>query len=168
MNPAPTRGDPHLRGNDVVALLTRYVILAIWFSTPDKTAVRGMANNTMIEHLGIEFIELGDDFLRARMPVDRRTVQPAGLLHGGASVALAETLGSAASFLCIDPAQFNVVGVEVNANHVRSVRSGWVTGTARPIHLGKSTHVWEIHIVNEDERLVCISRLTMAVVRLDR
>lgn len=142
--------------------------VAIWFSTTDKAALRSIADNTMIEHLGIEFIELGDDFLRARMPVDRRTVQPAGLLHGGASVALAETLGSAASFLCIDPVQFAVVGVEVNANHVRSVRDGWVTGTARPIHLGKSTHVWEIRIVDEQERLVCISRLTMAVVSRDR
>ncbi|MEZ4768129.1 MAG: hotdog fold thioesterase [Caldilineales bacterium] len=123
-----------------------------------------MANNTMIEHLGIEFIELGDDFLRARMPVDHRTVQPAGLLHGGASVALAETLGSAASFLCVDTTRFNVVGVEVNANHVRSARAGWVTGTARPIHLGRSTHVWEIRVVDAEERLVCISRLTMAVV----
>jgi len=127
-----------------------------------------MAANTMIEHLGIEFIELGDDFLRARMPVDHRTLQPAGLLHGGASVALAETLGSAASFLCVDQSQFTVVGVEVNANHVRSARAGWVTGTARPIHLGRSTHVWDIRIIDEEERLVCVSRLTMAVVRLDR
>lgn len=142
--------------------------MAIWFSTTDKAALRGMAANTMIEHLGIEFIELGDDFLRARMPVDQRTVQPAGLLHGGASVTLAETLGSAASFLCVDPAQFDVVGVEVNANHVRSVRAGWVTGTARPIHLGKSTQVWDIRIVDEQDRLVCIARLTMAVVRRDR
>lgn len=142
--------------------------VAIWFSATDKAALRSMADNTMIEHLGIEFIELSDDFLRARMPVDRRTAQPAGLLHGGASVALAETLGSAASFLCIDPAQFAVVGVEVNANHVRSVRDGWVTGTARPIHLGKSTHVWDIRIVDEQERLVCIARLTMAVVSRDR
>lgn len=142
--------------------------MAIWFSIADKTALQSIAKNTMIAHLGIEFIELGDDFLRARMPVDHRTVQPAGLLHGGASVALAETLGSAASFLCIDPTQFEVVGVEVNANHVRSVQVGWVTGTARPLHLGKSTHVWDIRIVDEQERLVCISRLTMAVVRRDR
>ena len=142
--------------------------MAIWFSSADKAGLRSIAANTMIEHLGIEFIELGDDFLRARMPVDRRTVQPASLLHGGASVALAETLGSAASFLCIDPAQFAVVGVEVNANHVRSVRDGWVIGTARPLHLGKSTHVWDIRIVDEQERLVCISRLTMAVVSHSR
>ncbi len=142
--------------------------MAIWFSTTHKAALRSIADNTMIEHLGIEFIELGDDFLRARMPVDHRTVQPAGLLHGGASVALAETLGSAASFLSVDPAQFAVVGVEVNANHVRSVRDGWVTGTARPLHLGKSTHVWDIRIVDEQDRLVCISRLTIAVVSLQR
>ncbi len=142
--------------------------MAIWFSTPDKTAVRGMANNTMIEHLGIEFIELGDDFLRARMPVDHRTVQPAGLLHGGASVALAETLGSAASFLCIDPAQFTVVGVEVNANHLRAKREGVVTGRCTPLHLGATTQVWQIEIRDERGRLLCTSRLTMAVLKHKR
>jgi 1,4-dihydroxy-2-naphthoyl-CoA hydrolase len=138
--------------------------MPIWFSHPDQPQLFAMAANTMIDHLGIEFTELGDDFLSARMPVDRRTVQPARLLHGGASVALAETLGSAASYLCVDPAQHNVVGIEVNANHVRAVRSGWVTGVARPIHLGKSTHVWDIRIVDDQDRLVCVARLTMAVV----
>lgn len=142
--------------------------MPIWFSTPDEMALPAMAAGTMIEHLGIEFIELGDDFLRARMPVDQRTIQPARLLHGGASVALAETLGSAASFLCIDPGRFDVVGLEINANHIRSMRSGWVIGTARPVHLGRSTHVWDIRIVDEDDRLICIARLTMAIVDRDR
>lgn len=142
--------------------------MTIWFSTVDTSALPDVATNTMIDHLGIEFLELGDDFLRARMPVDHRTVQPAGLLHGGASVALAETLGSVGAFLCVDPAQFDVVGLEVNANHIRPVRTGWVTGEARPIHLGRSTHVWEIRITDQQDRLTCIARLTMAVVRRDR
>ncbi len=142
--------------------------MPIWFYTPDESALPQMAAGTMIEHLGIEFIELGDDFLRARMPVDHRTIQPARLLHGGASVALAETLGSAASFLSIDPARFDVVGLEINANHIRSMRSGWVIGTARPVHLGRSTHVWDIRIVDEDDRLICIARLTMAIVDRSR
>ena len=140
--------------------------MAIWhFShiTPEDLAPT--AHNTMIGHLGIEITEVGDDFLRARMPVDARTVQPAGLLHGGASAALAETLGSVASYLCTDPATTACVGLEINANHIRSVRSGYVTGTVRPIHLGATTHVWEIRIVDEQDRLVCISRLTMAVLR---
>ena len=120
----------------------------------------------MIEHLAIEFIAAGEDFVSARMPVDARTVQPYGLLHGGASVALAETLGSMAAACCVDPAKKLVVGLDINANHVRGVRSGYVTGTARPLHLGGSTQVWEIRIVNERDKLVCISRLTMTV--LDR
>lgn len=131
--------------------------------TPEALAVT--AHNTMVGHLGIEFIEVGDDFLRARMPVDARTIQPAGLLHGGASVALAETLGSVASYLCTDPANTACVGLEINANHIRSVRSGFVVGTARPVHLGNSTHIWEIRISDEQGRLVCISRLTMAILR---
>ena len=107
--------------------------------------------------------ELGDDFIKARMPVDHRTVQPMGLLHGGASVALAETLGSSGAYLCVDPAKYVVVGLEINANHVRAVRDGWVTGTARPLHRGKTTQLWEIRITDAADKLVCISRLTMAV-----
>jgi 1,4-dihydroxy-2-naphthoyl-CoA hydrolase len=117
----------------------------------------------MIDHLGIEMIELGDDYVKARMPVDHRTHQPAGLLHGGASVALAETLGSTGAMLCVDPARNQVVGLEINANHVRAVRDGWVTGTARPLHRGKTTQLWEIRITDAADKLVCIARLTMAV-----
>jgi 1,4-dihydroxy-2-naphthoyl-CoA hydrolase len=134
----------------------------IWFGSPSLGDVAHF-ENTMIGHLGIEMLELGDDFLKARMPVDRRTHQPYGLLHGGASVALAETLGSYGAGLCIDPLKQAVVGLEINANHIRAVRQGWVTGTARPLHIGRTTHVWEIRITDETDKLVCISRLTMAV-----
>ncbi len=118
----------------------------------------------MVDHLGIEFTEVGDDFLNARMPVDRRTVQPEGLLHGGASAALAETIGSVAANLCVDHTKRVCVGLEINANHIRSVRSGYVHGHCRPLHLGQSTQVWEIEIRDEQQKLVCVSRLTMAVV----
>jgi 1,4-dihydroxy-2-naphthoyl-CoA hydrolase len=122
--------------------------------------------NTLMHSLGIELLEQGDDFLRGRMPVDGRTHQPMGLLHGGASVALAETLGSHAAFLCLESAEQGSVGLEINANHLRAVRSGWVYGVARAIHLGRSTHVWEIRITDETDKLVCVSRLTMSI--LDR
>lgn len=120
----------------------------------------------MIRHLGIEFIEVGNDYLKATMPVDERTKQPLGILHGGASVVLAETLGSTGATLCIDTEKQYCVGLDINANHLRSARSGTVTGVARPVHLGRRTQVWQIHIYNEQEKLVCLSRLTMAV--LDR
>ncbi|RME61831.1 MAG: hotdog fold thioesterase [Caldilineae bacterium] len=123
--------------------------------------------NTLVAHLGIEFVEVGADSITARMPVDHRTVQPFGLLHGGASVSLAETLGSMASFALVDPAQYTVVGLEINANHVRSVREGWVTGVVTPIHVGRRTHIWQIRITDEQGRLVCISRLTVAVIKRD-
>ena len=119
---------------------------------------------TLISHLGIKIIEIGPDFLRGTMPVDARTAQPYGLLHGGASVALAESLGSAASGMCVD-AEYQVVGQEINANHVRAVRSGLVTATTRPAHIGGRTHVWTIDIVNDSGKLVCISRLTMAIIK---
>ena len=119
------------------------------------------SHGTLMEVLGIEFIELGDGFLRARMPVDARTHQPYGLLHGGASVALAETLGSTAGMLMAGGNA--VVGLEINANHLRAVRSGIVTGTARPIHIGRSTQVWAIEIADQDGKPVCISRITLAV-----
>ena len=140
--------------------------MSIWFVQPTHELFTAQSRATMIEHLAIEFIVAGEDFVSARMPVDARTVQPYGLLHGGASVALAETLGSMAAACCVDPAQKLVVGLDINANHVRGVRSGYVTGTARPLHLGGSTQVWEIRIVDERDKLVCISRLTMTV--LDR
>lgn len=120
----------------------------------------------MVETLGIEFLEVGDDCITARMPVDQRTIQPAGLLHGGASVSLAETLGSVAANLCVDPAFKLCVGLEINANHIRSVRTGNVYGTARPLHIGSTTQLWEIRIVDDSDRLVCVSRLTMAVLDL--
>jgi 1,4-dihydroxy-2-naphthoyl-CoA hydrolase len=122
--------------------------------------------NTMAETIGIEFTEVGEDFLKAKMPVDRRTHQPMGLLHGGASVALAETMGSVAAMCCVDISKQYCVGLDINANHLRSVKSGFVTGITKPIHIGKKTHVWEIRISSEQGDLVCISRITMAV--LDR
>jgi len=118
----------------------------------------------MVDHLGMRVIEVGDDFIRGTMPVDYRTKQPFGLLHGGASVALAETLGSLAGTMCIDATKEMAVGLDINANHVRAATSGIVTGTARPLHVGRNTQVWEIRIENEDGKLVCISRLTLAVV----
>lgn len=124
-----------------------------------------MGKNTMGEYIGIELIELGTDYLTGRMPVDHRTKQPYGLLHGGASCVLAETLGSIASALVIDTEKFICVGLEINANHVRSARDGFVTGTASPIHIGASTHVWDIRINDDRGKLVCISRLTVAILK---
>ena len=119
--------------------------------------------NTMAEALGIEFTSIGEDYLEARMPVDQRTHQPLGMLHGGASVALAETLGSMAATLCIDGTKQFCVGLEINANHIRSAREGFVKGITKPIHIGKKTQVWEIRISTMEGDLVCISRITMAV-----
>ena len=124
-----------------------------------------LGKGTMGEHLGIRFSELGQSYLKATMPVDHRTIQPYGLLHGGASVTLAETLGSVGSALVIDTNQFICVGQEINANHIRSARSGLVTGIATPIHLGASSHVWEIKIYDEADKLVCVSRLTVAILK---
>lgn len=122
----------------------------------------------MTGHLGIEFIEIGPDYVKAKMPVDDRTHMPRGLLHGGASCVLAETVGSTASFLCIDPDKHVVVGLEINANHLRGITEGYVIGTARPIHIGSKTHVWEIRIEAEDsQKLICISRHTVAVLGKD-
>jgi 1,4-dihydroxy-2-naphthoyl-CoA hydrolase len=120
-------------------------------------------NKSMGDYLGIEFTEIGDDYITGRMPVDHRTTQPYGILHGGASCVLAETLGSVAGALCVDQTKQIVVGLEINANHIRGVKQGNVYGTARPLHVGRSTHVWEIKITNETNQLVCISRLTLAV-----
>ena len=126
--------------------------------------LNGLSRSTLIEHLGIVFTAAGEDWLQATMPVDARTVQPYGLLHGGASVVLAETLGSSAGNLCLDTRVQMAVGLEINANHLRAVRQGVVTGTARALHVGRSTQVWEIRIEDERERAVCVSRLTLAVV----
>lgn len=135
----------------------------IWFRPYTLQEVQQRGKNTMVEHLGIEITELGEDYLKGTMPVDHRTVQPMRILHGGASVALAETLGSLAANLVVDSEKKYCVGLDINANHIRAARNGHVTGTARPLHLGSSTQVWSIEIVGEDNRLVCISRLTMAV-----
>lgn len=118
----------------------------------------------MADHLGIEFLEISKTIVKAKMPVDHRTVQPFKILHGGASVALAETLGSVAAFMNIDEEKYVPVGLDINANHIRSVRSGFVYGITKPLHIGKSTHVWEIKITDEDEKLVCMTRLTMAII----
>lgn len=123
-----------------------------------------LSQGTLIDHLGIVFTAAGEDWLQATMPVDERTRQPYGLLHGGASVVLAETLGSSAGNLCVDPVEQVCVGLEINANHLRAARSGVVTGTARALHIGRTTQVWEIRIDNEAGKPVCISRLTLAVV----
>lgn len=137
--------------------------MRIWKQTADLATLNGWNTNTLMQALDIRFTELGDDYVKGTMPVDHRTHQPYGILHGGASVALAETLGSSAAMLCCDDG-FAAVGLDINANHLRAVREGLVTGTARPLHVGRSTQVWEIRIENETGELVCVSRLTMAVV----
>ena len=139
--------------------------MSIWHQPYTVEEIR-FQGPCMPNHIGIEFTEIGPDYLRGRMPVDARTIQPYGILHGGASVALAETLGSTAASLVIDRTQQRCVGQEINANHVRAASKGFVIGTARPVHLGRRSHVWEIRITDEQERLVCISRITMYV--LDR
>jgi len=132
-------------------------------------SLQSFSNNTISQHLGIEFTEIGVDYIVAKMPVDHRTHQPFGILHGGASVVLAETLGSIASFLCLkDSKKQHAVGLEINANHIRSVKEGFVYGKVTPIHIGRLTHIWEIKITNEEDKLVCISRLTVAIVDANR
>ena len=138
--------------------------MAIWKQETSLEHLNGWSRHTLMEALGIRLTALGDDWLQGTMPVDHRTHQPYGLLHGGASVALAETLGSTAAMLTLDAEKERAVGLDINANHMRGVTSGSVTGTARPLHLGRSTQVWEIRIEDEAGKLVCISRLTMAVV----
>jgi 1,4-dihydroxy-2-naphthoyl-CoA hydrolase len=136
----------------------------IWFKKELQLEhIHQMRNSNMAEHIGLEFMELGPDFLKARIPVDHRTNQPYGILHGGASCVLAETLGSIGSALVIDTDKFICVGLEINANHIRSVSEGFVTGTAIPIHLGRSTHVWDIKLHDDQQKLICISRLTVAI-----
>jgi len=139
--------------------------MKIWFKENTLDYLNSLCDNTMGEQIGIVFTELSDDYIKATMPVDHRTHQPYGLLHGGASAALAETLGSVASALVIDQEKFICVGIEINANHVRGVKSGIVTGTCSPIHVGATTHVWDIRIHDERDKLVCISRLTVAILK---
>jgi 1,4-dihydroxy-2-naphthoyl-CoA hydrolase len=140
--------------------------MSIWFEPFSVDDLNTYQQQTLVTHLGIRYTEVGKDFLTATMPVDQRTKQPAGILHGGASVALAETLGSTGANLVVDREKFLCVGLEINANHIRAMREGEVSGTARPLHVGSTTQVWEIKISDEKQRLVCVSRITMAV--LDR
>jgi len=140
----------------------------VFLAPVDLAAVNALSHDSLISHLGIEFTAAGEDWLEATMPVDARTHQPYGLLHGGASVVLAETLGSTAGNLCVDPARWMCVGVEINANHLRGQRNGVVTGRATALHVGRSTQVWEISIVNADGKRVCVSRLTLAVVPIQQ
>ena len=138
----------------------------IWFKLYDEIAfddIRAFIEINMLKHLDIEITAMEDDAFIATMPVDHRTKQPMGLLHGGASCVLAESLGSIASYLCVDPDKNNVVGLEINANHIRSVTGGHVKGVCKPLNLGKSIHLWEIKIYDEDNKLVCVSRMTNAV-----
>lgn len=141
---------------------------SIWKKTPKLEDIQKMCEKTAVAHLGIEFQEVGPNFIKATMPVDHRTVQPAGLLHGGISVALAESLGSVASAYCNEDSSLMPVGIEINANHLRSAREGSVTGVCRPIHLGRTMHVWETQITNDKNQLICISRLTVTLVKKDR
>jgi len=142
--------------------------MPIWKSPATLEELRARSRNTLMEHLGIEYLEIGDDYLKARMPVDDRTRQTAGILHGGASATLAETLGSIAAGLCVDRERRRIVGLEINANHIRPVREGWVVGVTRPVHVGNTTQIWEIRIYDERDKLVCISRLTVANIARER
>ena len=142
--------------------------MSIWLQQPELNALNALSKNTLVELLDIRFEAFDDDSLTASMVVDPRTHQPYGLLHGGASVVLAETLGSTASYLCIDSRRFYCVGLEVNANHLRGLRSGRVTAVARPLHLGRTTQVWDIRLSGDDGKLSCVSRLSMAVVPLGK
>lgn len=138
--------------------------MSIWFTPPDLAELNRIHEDTAVSALGIRITAASEDSLSGMMPVDGRTKQPWGLLHGGASVLLAETLGSAASMCCVDQTKWLCVGIEINANHVRGVRDGVVTGVARPIHVGRTSHIWSIEIRTSDERLVCIARLTASVI----
>ncbi len=136
----------------------------IWFNKSFTIEdLHSLGRGTMADHVGIKWIAIGDDYLMATMPVDHRTNQPYGLLHGGASAVLAETIGSVASAMVIDTSKFICVGLEINANHIRGVKRGIVTAKVSPIHLGSSTHVWDVRIEDEEKRLVCVSRLTVAI-----
>lgn len=142
--------------------------MSIWFKKYKLEDIRHMEKGTMLEYLGIELTSIDNDAVQGKMPVDHRTVQPMGLLHGGASCVLAETLGSIGAYLLVDNAKFYTVGLDINANHIRSATSGYVYGTAKPLHIGKTTQVWGIEIKDENGKPVCISRLTMAVVEHKR
>jgi len=140
--------------------------MSIWFNKSLSLAdIKMLGSKTMGDHLGMEWKEVGPDYLKIKMPVDDRTKQPYGLLHGGASCALAETAGSVASHCIIDTDKFICVGLEINANHIRGVKDGYVTATCTPLHIGASTHVWDIKIHDDREKLICVSRLTVAILK---
>ena len=140
--------------------------MSIWKSPASLEFLNEQSKNCLPGHIGIEVTEIGDDFVKARMKVDQRTMQPYGILHGGASVVLAESLGSVAGTMCVNVAEEAVVGLEINANHIRAVKNGFVEGTARPLHIGRTTQVWEVKIANEEGKLVCVSRITLVVVKV--
>jgi 1,4-dihydroxy-2-naphthoyl-CoA hydrolase len=140
--------------------------MSIWFNKDlSLNDVKPLTPHTMGQHLGMEWVAIGENFMQMRMPVDERTKQPYGLLHGGASCALAETIGSVASYFVVDNSKFICVGLEINANHIRSATKGFVTATCMPLHIGASTHVWDIKITDEREKLICVSRLTVAILK---
>jgi 1,4-dihydroxy-2-naphthoyl-CoA hydrolase len=136
--------------------------MRIWKRPVTIEGLTAIHKDTAVERLGIEFLEVGDDFIRARVPVDGRTKQPYGLLHGGVSVVLAETLGSCGAASCV-PEGFRAVGLDINANHLRGATHGWVTGVTRPVHIGRTTQVWQIDLTNDAGEATCVSRITMAV-----
>jgi 1,4-dihydroxy-2-naphthoyl-CoA hydrolase len=137
----------------------------IWYNKDlALDSLKALGPNTMAEMIGIEWEEIGEDFIKAKMPVDNRTRQPYGLLHGGASCTLAETIGSVASAMVVDHDRFACVGLEINANHIRSARQGWVHGIAKPLHIGANTHVWDVRIYDEIGKMICVSRLTVAII----
>ena len=138
--------------------------MAIWKRPISIELLAGIHRGTAPEHLGMEFLEVGEDFIKARIPVDARTRQPYGLLHGGVSVVLAETLGSCGAIYCCEPGT-RVVGLDINANHLRGATSGWVTGITKPVHVGRSTHVWAIELFDDAGKMTCVSRITMAVLK---
>jgi len=142
--------------------------MAIWFKPYILKDVVNIMDKYLAKHIGIELQEIGDDYIKARMPVDDRTKMPLGLLHGGASCVLAESLASYAACLCIDPEKQTVVGLEINANHIRSLSDGWVSGICKPIHRGRSIHVWDVRICDENDKLVCVSRVTIAIMNKDQ
>src|SRR5262245_51992797 len=146
---------------------SKRTMTAIWKRPLTVQLLNEAHVGTTVAHLGIEFLEVGDDFIRARAPVDHRTRQPMGILHGGISVLLAESLGSCGAAFS-SPPEFRAVGLDINANHLRSVSKGWVTGVGRPIHRGRSTHVWQIELSNDEGQLTCISRITMALLAPER
>lgn len=137
--------------------------MKIWHTDITLNDLQLRGKHTMLEYLDIIFTEIGEDFLVARMPVDHRTKQPAGIMHGGSSCVLAESVGSTAANCCVDQSQYYCVGLDINTNHIRSIKEGFVIGTAKPFHLGRTTHVWGIEIVNEKQQLISVTRLTMAV-----